>query len=243
ALEDGALPDFIALDDPVASCWQVSHDLEMHRPIRLSGGSTARVLELQWQYHEWLTKYAEQSDDDHEFLLSEWEKILTDLERDPLSTADRLDWAAKYQLLDGLRQRDDLSWEDPKLRALNIQFHDVDPDRGIFQRLVRRGAVRRLFTDDEVESATRRPPEGTRAYFRGECVARYADSLVAANWDSLVFDTGEGSLKRVPMMEPLRGGKDRVAGLLDNSPTAAGLLEALGGSDGRAGKETAPETG
>jgi len=243
ALEDSALPDFLALQDPVGSCWAVSHDLEMSKPLQLAGGTTATALEMQWQYHEWLTKYAEGSDQDHEPVLAEWEKVLTDLERDPLSTADRLDWSAKYRLLTAMRERDGLSWTDPKLKALGLQFHDLDPERGIYHRLVRRGAVRRMFAEEEIEAATREPPEETRAYFRGQCVARYSDSLVAANWDSLVFDTGESSLTRVPMMEPLRGGKDRVAGLLDSSPTAAGLLAALGGSDGRAGTKEAGETG
>lgn len=243
ALEDSALPDFLTLHDPVTSCWTVSHDLEMTKPLKLAAGSTATALELQWQYHEWLTKYAEGTDDEHGELLATWENILTDLERDPLSTSNRLDWAAKYRLLAAMRERDDLSWTDPKLKALGLQFHDLDPDRGIFNRLVRRGAVETMFSEEEVEAATTTPPEETRAYFRGECVARYPDSLVAANWDSLVFDTGDSSLTRVPMMEPLRGGKDRVAGLLDGSPDAAGLLAALGGSDGRAGEEEADETG
>ena len=238
ALEDEALPDFIALQDPVTSCWQVSHDLGMRRPLKLVDGTTATALELQWQYHDWLTKYAEELDHGHfDMVLAEWGSILTDLERDPLSTSDRLDWAAKYRLLDAMRQRDDLKWSDAKLKTLDIQFHDIDPERGIYHRLLRRGALRRLFSDEQVDSATREPPEDTRAYFRGQCVARYPDALVAANWDSLVFDVGEDSLTRVPMMEPLRGGKDRVAELLEGSPTAAGLLEALGGSDGRAGTE------
>ncbi|MFW2340096.1 MAG: depupylase/deamidase Dop [Acidimicrobiia bacterium] len=237
AIEDGAMPDFIDLQDPVEACWRVSHDVDLREPIALTTGRTATALELQWQYHEWLSKYAQESDGDYGVVLAEWESVLTDLERDPASTADRLDWAAKYRILNGMRERDGLGWDDAKLRAVDLQFHDVDPDRGLYNRLVRRGAVRRLFDDEEVDEATRRPPEATRAYFRGQCVARYSDSLVAANWDSLVFDTGDGSLKRVPMMEPLRGGKDRVAGLLDSSPNAASLLEKLGGSNGRAGTE------
>ncbi len=243
AIEDGALPDFIALHDPVEACWRVSHDTSMRGTISLADGTSATALELQWQYHEWLSKYAEQSGGDHGDLLTEWAAILTDLEEDPLSTADRLDWAAKYRLLEGMRERHGLAWDDPKLKALALQYHDIDPQRGIYHRLLRRGELRRLFADEEIDRATRRPPEETRAYFRGECVARYPESLVAANWDSLVFDTGEGSLKRVPMMEPLRGGKDRVARLLDGSPTAAGLLESLGGSDGRAGTEEGPGPG
>ncbi len=161
-----------------------------------------------------------------------WEEVLTDLERNPLLLADRLDWVAKYRLLLGYRDRDDLEWTDPKLRLLDLQYHDVDPARGLYDRLVAGGRMQRLFTDEEIARATTRAPERTRAYFRGECVARFGDALVAANWDSLVFDTGEDALKRVPMMEPLRGTKEMVGALLDACDTPAALIQALGGRDG-----------
>ena len=87
----------------------------------------------------------------------------------------------------------------------------------------------RLFSDDEIQRAETAPPERTRAYFRGTCVSRFPGSLVAANWDSLVFDVGETHLKRVPMMEPLRGDRLRVGDLLDSVDDAASLITALGG--------------
>jgi len=89
--------------------------------------------------------------------------------------------------------------------------------------------MRRLFEDSQIESAAVNPPTRTRAYFRGRCVSEFSDSLVAANWDSLVFDTGESHLKRVPMMEPLRGGADLVGAMLDEAEDAADLLRRLGG--------------
>jgi proteasome accessory factor A len=239
ALEDGAIPDPLELEDPVTACWTVSHDVALSTPLTLSEGGTATALELQWQYHEWLTKYAERkgAEPHEQQALTEWETILGLLERDPLLAADRLDWVAKYRLLVGLMERDGLSWDHPKLKAFDLQYHDVDPVRGLYHRVIERGAMRRLFTDEQIAAAVEEPPETTRAYFRGQCVARFPESLVAANWDSLVFDTGEASLKRVPMMEPLRGGKELVAGLLENSPDAETLLTALGGDDGRAGTQ------
>ncbi len=235
ALEDGALPETLALADPVNSVWKVSHDLTLRRPLELATGRTATALELQWQYHEWLTKYAqgnEDLDEVYQTVLAEWESILTDLEADPVQAADRLDWAAKYKLLLGYRERDDLAWDDPKAKLLALQYHDVDPDRGLYHKLAGAGRIRRLFSDDEIGTAVSVPPEGTRAYFRGRCVERYGSDLVAANWDSLVFDVGEETLKRVPMMEPLRGSRERVEGLLDRAETAAELVRALGGDDG-----------
>lgn len=232
AIEDGAIPDSLELADPVDATWRVSHDLVMSHPLSLADRGTITALELQRQYFEWLSKYAEQEfpEEVWSMVVQEWGAVLDDLEDDPMRTADRLDWAAKYRILEGFRNRDDLEWDDPKLEMIALQYHDTDPKKGLAARLESRGDLRRLFTDEEVERATVEPPTNTRAYFRGRCVAQYPQALVAANWDSLVFDTGETSLKRVPMMEPLRGTEAIVGALLDSCPNAADLVEALGES-------------
>ena len=233
AVEAGALPQSLQLSDPVAAVWKVSHDPALATSLEMSDGKTMTALEAQWLYLEWVGKYINESELADAFgdLLQIWEEVLADLEADPMRTADRLDWVAKLKVMSGFRERDGLSWDDPKLRLLDLQYHDVDPARGLYHRLVGRDRMRRLFSDAEVEEAVQRPPESTRAYFRGECVSRFGDALVAANWDSLVFDVGEAALRRVPMMEPLRGGKDRVGPLLDSAETPADLMRALGGVD------------
>ncbi|MDX1690468.1 MAG: depupylase/deamidase Dop [Acidimicrobiia bacterium] len=238
ALEAGALGEPVVLAEPVESVWRVSHDPTLRHAMRLGDGRTATALELQWAYLEAAGKFVEAGGADEAVyapLLEVWEGILTDLEQDPASTADRLDWTAKRELLEHYRRRDGLDWDDPKLRLLALQYHDVDPERSLYGRLVRAGRIRRLFDDRQVERAAFMPPERTRAYFRGRCVEQYGSAIVAANWDSLIFDVGADTLKRVPMMEPLRGGRDRVADLLDASPTPADLVDALGGEHGRTG--------
>ena len=231
AIEDGALPDSLTLADPVASCWTVSHDVGLRRALELEEGGTASALDMQWRYLEWLSKYVEAELDDPVWgeLLKVWEGTLADLEIDPLRCADRLDWAVKLQLVNAYQERDGLVPGSPKLAALDLQYHDVNPERGLYHRLVGRGSIQRLFTDEEVAAAETSPPPRTRAYFRGRCVSKFSSSLVAANWDSLVFDVGQSTLKRVPMMEPLRGDQARVGELLDAVDDAAALLAALGG--------------
>ena len=81
----------------------------------------------------------------------------------------------------------------------------------------------------DVEVATTTPPSTTRAYFRGRCLAKWPDDVVAANWDSMVFDVGRDPLRRVPMMEPLRGTAESVQRLIDESNTPAELLAKLKG--------------
>ena len=231
AVEDRALPDELELADPVAATWQVSHDTRLSAPLQLADGGSATAIELQQQYFEWLTKYAEAKGVDDRTLdvLARWEGVLTDLEADPMRTADRLDWTAKLKLLEAYRDREQLQWSHTRLKAIDLQFHDVHPDRGLYDRLVARGSIQRLFDDATVEDALRHPPTDTRAYFRGRCVRQFGPSLVSANWDSLVFDVGEASYKRVPMMDPLRGTAERVSDLLDEASSAADLVNLLGG--------------
>jgi proteasome accessory factor PafA2 len=231
ALEEQALGEAIRLRTPVSAVHTVSRDLTMSQTLELRNGSRSSALELQWRYLALARDYASTADISpvYKRVLAVWEELLIDLESGYAKVSDRLDWAAKLNIIEAYRARDGLEWSDPKLALLDLQFHDIHPDRGLYHRLVRSGRMRRLFTDDEVEHAVQTPPEGTRAWFRGESVRRYRSAVVAANWDSLVFDTGESNLVRVPMMDPLRGTRNLVEGLMDESPDASTLIRKLGG--------------
>jgi proteasome accessory factor A len=142
-----------------------------------------------------------------------------------MDLADRLDWVAKYRLLEGYRERHGIGWEDQRLAALALQYHDMRPERSLADRV----GLRRITDDDEVRHAMTNPPTDTRAYFRGTCLQRWASQVVAANWDSIVFDIGQSSLRRVPMMEPMRGTRSHVGTVLDESADPAELLARLNG--------------
>src|SRR6266851_2576339 len=136
-----------------------------------------------------------------------------------------LDWVAKLELLEGYRTRDGLGWDHPRLQLVDLQYSDVRTERGLYNRLAARARMVRLTTDTQVDRAVDNPPEDTRAYFRGRCLRQYADSVAAASWDSVIFDIpGRESLQRVPTLEPLRGTKAHVGGLLDRCRTAAELV-------------------
>jgi proteasome accessory factor A len=223
----------LALESPVLSLRQVSYDLDLSAPLRMADGSTMTAIEIQWELLDLARKYANDrglaevmGEEVGATVLDRWESVLAALEDDPMSLAAQLDWVAKYQLLDGYRERHGLSWTDSKLAAVDLQYHDVRPGRSLFARL----DTERLVTDESVDIAVTEPPPSTRAYFRGKCLQRWATSIAAANWDSLVFDLGVDPLRRVPMMEPLRGTAAHVDTLLDRCATPGELLEALGSS-------------
>jgi proteasome accessory factor A len=227
-IEDRFLPD-LSLDNPVASLHDVSRDVSCAGTIRLSDGRALTAVQLQWEYFEHAKKYVEREDDtpeQHE-VLDRWEAVLGALETEPLSLHRELDWVAKYRLLSAYRERDGLDWLDHRIRAIDLQYHDVRRDRGLYNRLVAGGKVERLVRDDEIDQAVMEPPTDTRAYFRGRCISRYPDAIAAASWDSLIVDVGRDALQRIPMREPLRGTKAHVEELLERAVDAAALVDML----------------
>ena len=149
--------------------------------------------------------------------------MLEGLESDPSELADTLDWVAKQQLLLAYQDRHSCGWDDPRLAALALQYHDLRPGKSIYLRL----GMRRLIEPAESLAAVTEPPLGTRAWFRGKCLARWPEAVVTANWDSLVFDIGTDPLRRVPMMDPLKGTAEHTGALLAQSTGPADLLERL----------------
>ena len=229
-IEDAFLPDF-SLVNPVAAIHDVSRDVSLTAQVALTDGRKMTALQLQWEYLELARKYVDREDDtaENREVVERWEAVLHGLETDPRTLSAQLDWVAKLRLLEGYRERDGLTWSDAKLRAIDLQYHDVRRDRGLYHRLAHSGKVERLTTDEEVERAIMEPPEDTRAFFRGRCISKYPDAIAAASWDSLILDTGRDALQRIPMREPLRGTRAHVEELLDACEDAAALVDRLTG--------------
>jgi proteasome accessory factor A len=228
-IEEKALTADLGIADPVGELKHVSHDPTLKHRIKLRDGRRLTALDLQWAFFERARAFvdARGSDEQTEDVLDRWESVLDRLGRDPMECAEELDWVAKLRLLEGYRDREGLGWAASKLQLVDLQYTDVRPEKGLYHRLVARGSMRTLFTPEEVRRAMIEPPEDTRAYFRGRCLAQYASEVVAASWDSVIFDVGRESLVRVPMMEPLRGTKTHVGALFDRCPSAKDLLEAI----------------
>ncbi|KNX37073.1 Pup deamidase/depupylase [Luteipulveratus halotolerans] len=238
-IEDGALTDDLTLAQPVTTLRDISHDTTLQTPVKLLDGRVMTSVQVLWRYYEMCQAWLERThggmpDEDTKEVMTRWEQVLTGLETDPMSLHRELDWVAKLRLLRSYAERGGLDWNDPRLRAIDIQWSDVREDKGLFNRLLAKGAVERLIDDEAVRRAVTEPPEDTRAYFRGTCLARFPQEVAAASWDSIIFDVaGQPSLQRVPMLEPERGTRATVGALLEASSDAGDLLRRL--SQGESG--------
>jgi proteasome accessory factor A len=160
-------------------------------------------------------------------ILVRWEDVLDKLERDPRSLAKELDWAAKRHMIESYMDRKGCGWNDPRVRLMDLQYHDIRPEKGLYYTLERSHLIERIVQDVEVTRAEFTPPPGTRAYFRGRCIGKFSKSIYGASWTSVLFDVGNTTIKKVPLMDPLRGTESLTAELLDQSDTAEALLAKL----------------
>ena len=229
-IEDSFIGSDLALAHPVPAIRQVSHDPTLRRTLLMQSGARMSALDIQWQLLERATRYAAErglesvGEEVGRLVLGLWEEVLQGLSGDRSSVADIVDWVAKERLLDAYSRRHDIAPGDARLRAIDLQYHDMRPGRGLAAKV----GLRTFVSSDEVEHGVDHAPHTTRAYFRGECLRRWPDDIVAANWDSMVFDVGRDPLRRVPMMEPLRGTKAHVGALLEASTSISDLVERLG---------------
>ena len=234
-IEERFLDGDLALETPVAELRAISHDPTCRHLVTLRDGRQMTAVQLQMEYLDRARKYTEDRygadvDEMTADVLNRWESILGRLAEDPMLTSKELDWVAKLELLEGYRTRDHLGWGHPRLQLVDLQYSDVRPERGLYNRLAARGRMARIVSDEEVTQAMENPPDDTRAYFRGRCLQKYPDSVAAASWDSVIFDIpGHDSLQRVPTLEPLRGTKAHVGDLIDRCRTATDLVAALTG--------------
>lgn len=201
ALEAGRLRH-IELADPVAAFRQISRDLTLSEPLTLADGSSATALEIQQCFYEDCAAVAADVElPEAEALLQAWSRVLTDLAADPMRTIDRLDWPAKFLVIDGYRQRHALDWNDPRLARLDLAWAELSP-ASPFAALQRAGAIRSIVDPAAIAEATEYPPADTRAALRGHLVRHYAEQIVALTWDAATVRTSDGHLNTIVMDDP-----------------------------------------
>ena len=228
-IEDGAVTKNLALRDPVRAIKEASHDPTCKKELQLENGKRLTAVQLQKEYLDMaLAHYSNATvDAETQDLLEKWQFVLESLERDPMELDTQIDWVMKKAMIEGFMERKSLDWESPQVQMLDLQYHDLRLDKGLYYLLERQGRAERICTDEEISEAVYTPPDDTRAYFRGECLRRYGSAVFGVNWDSISFSVGDEPIKRILMSEPLKGSKIHVEELLANSPTAADLVKNL----------------
>ncbi|MBT4104853.1 MAG: proteasome accessory factor PafA2 family protein [Nitrospina sp.] len=179
----------LELADPVADVLRVS--LDRTTALQRKTGGTITALEIQEAYVEAAEKAFAGKNREWDWILAEWKRTLDELRHSPEKLSDRIDWAIKEKLFTEFMQSEGIGWEDPWLKSLDLEYHNLDPERGLYLGLQQEGAVHSLLNEKEIARAMESPPDGTRAKIRGQAVAQDAENIKSIHWTGVEFASGE----------------------------------------------------
>ena len=206
----------MTLENPIRAIREISHDMTCTRRVRLANGREVSALDIQSEYLNRALRFAEHHDmsDQEQLALEMWEHCLTALADDPMQLDREIDWVIKYRLMEGYRQRHGLELNDARVALIDLQYHDINRDRGLFYRMQRRGLVQRMVTDEEISHAVENPPETTRARLRGEFIRRAKEQKRDYTVDWVHLKLNDQSQRTVLCKDPFKAHDERVEKLI-----------------------------
>ena len=216
-MEQGISFKDLTLENPIRAIREISHDPTGTRQIKLANGRMSSAGEIQREYYEKARAFVDTAGTDPvtEQVLDLWGRTLKAVESGDLSLIDReIDWATKFQLIERYRGKHDLALSSPRVAQLDLTYHDIRRDRGLYYLLQRRGAVRRLTTDLSVFEAKNVPPQSTRARLRGEFIKRAQETRRDFTVDWVHLKLNDQAQRTVLCKDPFRSVDDRVDKLI-----------------------------
>jgi proteasome accessory factor A len=206
----------MTLENPIRAIREISHDLTCRALVKLANGREVSALDIQSEYLNRALRYA-QSRDLQPFeqkALEMWEHCLKGLESDPFTLDREVDWVIKHRLIEAYRERHDLPLSHPRVALVDLQYHDISRDRGLFHRMQARGLVERTCTDEEIEKAIDEPPQTTRARLRGEFIRKAKEKRRDYTVDWVHLKLNDQAQRTVLCKDPFKAHDDRVERLI-----------------------------
>lgn len=206
----------MTLENPIRAIREISHDLTCTRRVRLANGREASALEIQSEYLSRALRYADSRGLSplEQQALDMWEHCLTMIEKDPMELDREVDWVIKHKLVEGYREKHDLPLTHPRVALVDLQYHDVNRDRGLFYNMQRRGMVERTATDTEISEAVEQPPQTTRARLRGEFIRRAKERKRDYTVDWVHLKLNDQAQRTVLCKDPFKAHDERVEKLI-----------------------------
>lgn len=190
-IERGEAPA-MELEDPVLAIKQISRESDLKQVVRRKAGGTISGLELQAAYQEAASRILSGQDPETDWVLHEWSEVLRLLREDRSRLIGRIDWVTKLWLLEAFVRDERLEWNDPWLASLDLEYHNLNPERGLFLGLEAERKTVRLVSETEIARAWTQGPSDTRAGIRGQCIRQFPDRILSVQWERIRFSGGAG---------------------------------------------------
>ena len=188
-IDRGGVP-VIELADPVSAVKQISRDPDLKAVVRQKQGPALSGVEIQEQYYTAARRMLAGADPETDWVLHEWGETLRLLAQDRSQLVGKLDWVTKLWLLETFVREERIGWDDPWLASLDLEYHNVNADRGLYLGLEAEGKAWRMTTEADIEQALSAGPHDTRGGLRGLCVRRFPDQIKSMQWERIQFSGG-----------------------------------------------------
>lgn len=206
----------MTLENPIRAIREISHDMTCERRVRLANGREASALEIQSEYLTRALRFAEHNElnEIETKALGMWEHCLTQIEKDPLNLDQEVDWVIKYKLIEAYRERHGLALADARVSLVDLEYHDVNRDRGLYYQMERRGMVERICNDADIAAAVENPPSTTRARLRGEFIQKAKEKKRDYTVDWVHLKLNDQAQRTVLCKDPFKAHDERVDKLI-----------------------------
>lgn len=217
-VESGAPIGDFELTKPIEAIRAISHDISGQARVSTRSGEEMTAVEIQRGLLQRAKKFLKDKGAHHEHMdtvMELWERTLEAVETGDHSLIDRdIDWAIKKRLVDQVAQQKSVEYGHPRLEQIDMAYHDVHPERGLFHLLRRRGLVSESIPDTEVNQALVEPPH-SRAAVRGEFLSVAHAFGAEATVDWVHHKLVERPLEAVMIKDPFETSNERIETLLD----------------------------
>ena len=217
-IEEGVVMRDLTLENPIRAIREISHDLTGRRLVRLANGREASAWDIQAEYLSRVLEFVDQRQLRTPLIASVldlWERTLKAVGSDDLSMVEReIDWVIKYRLIERYRETHGLALDHPRVAQLDLAYHDIHRDRGLYYLLEKRGAVARVTTDLASFTAKSVPPQTTRARLRGEFIRKAQETRRDFTVDWVHLKLNDQAQRTVLCKDPFRSHDERVERLI-----------------------------
>ena len=221
-IEAGVVLRDLSLENPIRAIREISHDVTGRRPVKLANGREVSALDIQGEYFSKAKDFAErrgliEAEPTVARVLELWERTLAAVESQDLSVIDReIDWAIKRSLIERYRAKHNLALDSPRVAQLDLAYHDINRDRGLYYLLQRRGRIERTTDDLTVFQAKVLPPQTTRARLRGEFIKAAQEKRRDFTVDWVHLKLNDQAQRTVLCKDPFRSVDERVQRLIES---------------------------
>jgi len=217
-LEDNVVFRDLSLENPIRAIREISRDTTCQHRVRLSNGRELSALDVQWEYLERTMRYSRTTGFPPEVdrAVQMWEHLLAGLEKDPMSLSREIDWVAKLHLIERYRERHALPMSSSRLAMIDLSYHDVARDRGLYHVLERKGLMERIVTDPLIDKAMIEPPATTRARLRGAFIKKAKSQQRDFTVDWVHLKINDQAQRTVLCKDPFKATDERVDKLIDS---------------------------